>query len=221
MLILVLALNKGTDGGSVDRWFGGVSKAHETSIDVWSVPKNDLSIFQRFSGKMTSIASNVLHTVGTFLPLRGLASFAADLGIPGAATIMEILTPKTPRLLLNKSSVSSQAFHHRSNKGREQASRSSQRRSSSVGYSHFRPEIHSLMGAAHGDRECMLKFACLSGKRLSSFSGASAVAILMSTATDILPNSIREPYNALKNSVMYSNDCSQYICANDMTHEDL
>merc|ERR1712020_55437 len=103
--------------------------------------------------------------------------------------------------------------------GRELASVPSQRRSSTIGYSAFRPELHSFMDAAHGDRECMLKLACLSGKRLSSVSGASAVAIMMSTASNMLPKSIRGPYSALKNSVLYSDDCSQYICAADNTHE--
>merc|ERR1719510_49611 len=217
--IFFVMTNKSADSGSVDRWLGSWMSPSETITSVSSLPQKNASIFQTVSHKMTLAASSILQTVGTYLPLRGVASFAADLGIPGASKILEILTPRTPRLLLTEeSSMHSRPFNHRSRKGREQAS---QRRSSTAGYSHFRPEINSLMGAAHGDRECMLRLACLSGKRLSSFSGASAVAILMSTATDMLPKAIREPYSALKNSVLYSDDCSQYICAKDDTHEDL
>lgn len=208
--------NRRVNSGSLDKWFGGsISSEPFKSVDSH---EESISIYQRLTNNMKSMGSNVLQTMGSFLPLRGLATFASDLGIPGAAAIIDILTPKTPRPLIDRSS---RAFNHRSRQGREQASVTSQRRSLSAGYSQYRPEIHYLMGAAHGDRECMLKLACLSGKRLSSVSGASAVAILMSTATSVLPKSIREPYSALKNSVLYSDDCSQYICATDNTHEDL
>merc|ERR1712029_451342 len=76
-------------------------------------------------------------------------------------------------------------------------------------------EINSIVGAAHGERGCLLKFACLSGKRLSALSGASAAAILLAVATDLMPEGVREPYTAMKNSVMYSDDCSQYTCSKD------
>merc|ERR1719356_2403143 len=157
--------------------------------------------------------------MGTILPLRGFASFAADLGIPGAATMLDILTPKMPRHINDKSQLT-KAFNHRSRQGRQEAFKS-QRRTSTIGYSPFRPEIHSLMGVAHGDRECMLKLACLSGKRLSSLSGASAVAILLASTTDFMPEAVREPYQAMKNSVMYSDDCSQYVCSKANPHQDL
>lgn len=205
------------ESGSLDRWFGGW-----TSEPVKQKPpevEKNLSLFQRMKQQMSSIGSYALHSMGSILPLRGFASFAADLGIPGAATMLDILTPKIPRHI-NERSSSAMGFNHRSRQGRQEAVKS-QRRSSTIGHSPFRPEIHSLMGVAHGDRECMLKLACLSGKRLSSLSGASAIAILMSTATNMLPKSMREPYNALKNSVMYSDDCSQYVCATDNTHEAL
>ena len=61
-------------------------------------------------------------------------------------------------------------------------------------YSPYLAELQSAMGAAHGDRECLLKLACLSGKRLSALSGASAVAILLASTTDFMPEAVREPY---------------------------
>jgi len=207
--------------GSLDKLLGDWMKL-EPGKSIASKPRTELSIIEKMKNNIKSMGSTMLHTMGSFLPLRGLASFAADLGIPGAATIMDILTPKTQVQLLHRTRGLSTAFNHRSRHGREKASeRRSQRRSANVGYSQYRPEIHSLFGAAHGDRECMLKLACLSGKRLSSMSGASAVAILMSTATNMLPKSVREPYSALKNSVLYSDDCSQYVCATDNSNNSL
>ena len=61
-------------------------------------------------------------------------------------------------------------------------------------YSPYLAELQSAIGAAHGDRECLLKLACLSGKRLSALSGASAVAILLASTTDFMPEAVREPY---------------------------
>ena len=34
-----------------------------------------------------------MHLVGSFVPLRGIASFMADVGVPGALTLLELLTP--------------------------------------------------------------------------------------------------------------------------------
>lgn len=220
IVLFAVTTNSFVESGALDRLFGGWKSEpdHKVPPEV----ERELSMYEKMTNKMTSIGAGMLQSMGSVLPLKGIASFAADLGIPGAAAMMEILTPKTPRdIISNRSFSATGAFNHRSKQGRERAPSASQRRSSTGGYSSFRPELHSFMGSAHGDRECMLKLACLAGKRLSSVSGASAVAIMMSTASNMLPKSIRGPYSALKNSVLYSDDCSQYICSTDNTHEGL
>mgnify|MGYP006954622220 CR=1 FL=1 len=64
----------------------------------------------------------------------------------------------------------------------------------------------------HGEFECRLKLACLAGKRLNSISGLSSLALLVSVAANRLPETLQAPYAALRDSLMYSDDCQQYIC---------
>ena len=90
-ILLCLSTNEIVESGSLDRWFGGLS-ATEPIKEKPPEVKGNLSIFQRIKNQMTSISSYALHSMGTILPLRGFASFAADLGIPGAATMLDILT---------------------------------------------------------------------------------------------------------------------------------
>ena len=43
--------------------------------------------------KVNDMMSQALHLVGSFLPLRGLATIAKDIGIPYADSILAALTP--------------------------------------------------------------------------------------------------------------------------------
>lgn len=142
------------------------------------------------------------------------------MGLPGAAYLLEILTPRSGAMLGS----------YRTSVGRETgvdnggenavptveagpARSGITTRSDVVAYSPFKAEIQSIVGAVHGHRDCLLKLACLTGKRLSALSGASAATIMLSTATDVMPEAMKGPFSALRNSVMYSDDCSQYVCS--------
>jgi len=76
----------------------------------------------------------------------------------------------------------------------------------------FREEVSSLVGTMYGEKECMKKLACLSGKRLSNIRGTWAITVGLTTMGGMMPESLQDPYNALKNSIMYTDDCSQYQC---------
>ncbi len=43
---------------------------------------------------LSSSLTDALHLLGTVVPLRGLASLAADMGVPGAAAAARALTPR-------------------------------------------------------------------------------------------------------------------------------
>jgi len=45
-------------------------------------------LWRNFAGAL----SGALHFIGGMLPLRGLASLAADLGVPGADSALQVLT---------------------------------------------------------------------------------------------------------------------------------
>ena len=57
-----------------------------------------------FGNVRSTVASNfvkLVHYVGERLPLRGVASFLADLGVPGATSAVDMLTPRvTSRRML-------------------------------------------------------------------------------------------------------------------------
>jgi hypothetical protein len=76
----------------------------------------------------------------------------------------------------------------------------------------FREEVSSLMGSVYGEKECVKKLACLSGKRLSNIRGSWAITVGLTSVAGMMPESLQDPYNALKNSIMYTDDCSQYQC---------
>ena len=59
---------------------------------VAKLPIVPCSTFRIFSG-LSSGLRGAVHLVGSFVPLRGVASFMADIGVPGAITILELLTP--------------------------------------------------------------------------------------------------------------------------------
>jgi len=56
-----------------------------------------------------------------------------------------------------------------------------------------------------------MKLACLSGRRLSAVKGASAVTMILATVAGVMPEGLQEPYQALKNSIMYTDDCQQVL----------
>ena len=208
LLVLLLIIQSHlVDSGALERWRGRFPAIFNKPVAP--LPPPTPSFFQRFTNGISNAAAGLFQAVGSFLPLRGIASLAADIGIPGAATLLHFLTPRSA---LPRIAASSRPINHRSTLGRSNAQ-------APKGFSPFRAEIQSIVGAAHGEQDCVLKLACLSGKRLSALSGASAMAIMLAVATDMMPHQLRDPYIAMKNSVMYSDDCSQYVCARN--REDL
>lgn len=53
------------------------------------------SLMTRVFSSVAESLQDAMHLVGSIIPLRGMASFAADIGLPGALTLMEMLTPST------------------------------------------------------------------------------------------------------------------------------
>ena len=45
-----------------------------------------------------------------------------------------------------------------------------------------------------GEQGCLLKLACLSGKRAASVTGATTAAMLLSSAHSMMPEAVKEPY---------------------------
>ena len=45
-----------------------------------------------------------------------------------------------------------------------------------------------------GEQGCLLKLACLSGKRAASVTGATTAAMLLSATHSMMPEVIKEPY---------------------------
>lgn len=52
------------------------------------------------------------------------------------------------------------------------------------------------VGAAMGEQDCLLRLACLSGKHAASVSGATTLTMLLSTAYSVMPEGMKEPYQA-------------------------
>ncbi len=71
-----------------------------------------------------------------------------------------------------------------------------------------------------GEQQCLLKLACLSGKHAASVSGATTATMLLTTTYSFMPDSLKEPYQALRDSMMYSDDCSQYACGRSTADEE-
>ena len=149
--------------------------------------------------RVNDMMSEALHLVGSFLPLRGLATIAKDIGMPYADSILAALTP-----------VKSQGLHP------IVATRKSQRRSSDShqlpNYYSLREEMTSALGTFLGKGQCEKRLACLGGRHLSHFNGASSIALMISTASNFLPPDLQDPLSTLKDSIMYSEDCQQYEC---------
>ena len=144
--------------------------------------------------KVNDMMSEALHMVGSFLPLRGLATIAKDLGIPYADSILTALTPVRPQ---DDHPIVSTT--------------KSERRSSSTFYS-LREEMSSAVGTLLGKGQCQKRLACLGGRHLSHVNGASSIALMVSTASKFLPHDLQDPLSTLKDSIMYSEDCQQYEC---------
>jgi len=203
----------------------GYSGCHAVS-SAWWKSNNPAAANDLHEARKTSLATTSTTEPSIFN--RGLASLAADMGIPGADALLSFLTPRhhqpndhrpSPRMM--PSARRSGTSFDSSGTHKQHVSRTADSDPNTFYYSPYLAELQSAMGAAHGDRECLLKLACLSGKRLSALSGASAVAILLASTTDFMPEAVREPYQAMKNSVMYSDDCSQYVCSKANPHQDL
>ena len=150
-------------------------------------------LFEHLWGKVNAMMSEALHLVGSFLPLRGMATVAKDLGIPYADSILTALTP-----------VKSQPDHHPI-----VATAKSQRRSD---FNSLREEMSSAVGTLLGKGQCQKRLACLGGRHLSHVNGASSIALMISTASNFLPSDFQEPLSTLKDAIMYSEDCLQYEC---------
>ena len=156
-------------------------------------PMNFL-IFDQFWNKVNDLMSDALQLVGSFLPLRGLASIAKDLGIPYASSILAALTPI-------KTSVVHPIMTSRS-----------QRRLDTTTYFSLRDEMSSAVGTFLGKGQCQKRLACLSGRHLSHINGASSIALMISTASNFLPPEYHDSFSTMKDSIMYSEDCEQYEC---------
>ena len=174
----------------------------------------------------------VLHKLGNYLPLRGVASVAADLGVPGGDFILEALTPM-PSQPSAQSSASIYAPTQTSEPRQGTSAAAINPRFSAWARSDtvedqeptpppppsYREEVSSIMGTMFGEKQCLMKLACLSGKHLSAVKGASALTMVLSTVAGVMPESMQDPYHALKNSIMYTDDCQQYQCGDEGNNE--
>lgn len=163
-----------------------------TEVALSSPSPSPNALVQAYRYLSQSLTSSV-HYIGAIFPLRGVASFFADLGLPGAAGLMRLLTPDKP-----------------SERSGKRISRVDS--SSSFSSSNYGEELHSLFGALHGEQECLEKLACLSGKHVSALSGATTLTLLLSIASGQMPESLQGPYLALRDAIMYTDHCEQYQC---------
>ena len=72
--------------------------------------------------------------------------------------------------------------------------------------------MSSAVGALLGNENCKKRLACLSGRHLSHIDGASSIALLVTSAKFYLPDDMKDHLTAIHNSIMYSDDCDQYLC---------
>ena len=175
------------------------------------------------AGRFGDVFKFTLFKVGNYVPIRGVASVAADLGIPGGEYVLEALTPTS------NSAASKAAAPEPRQPSSINPRFSAWARSDTVEHDEpppppptppsYREELSSVMGTVFGERQCLMKLACLSGRRLSAVKGASAVTMILATVANVMPEALQEPYQALKNSIMYTDDCQQYEC-HDEVHTD-
>lgn len=179
--------------------------------------------------------TTAVHFVGSVIPLRGFASLAVDLGIPGAAFILEVLTRKVVLICfsvctklgtnLRELQIPNDSDYRRRYEFQDVTE-------TEEVHSPWREEMLSLVGAAlvrhnksafdttpshlfcffQGEQECLLRLACLSGQRFSMISGLSSLTVVLSSIIDADTFSASSAFGALKDSLMYSDDCSRYRC---------
>ena len=173
------------------------------------------------AGRFGDVFKFTLFKVGNYVPIRGVASVAADLGIPGGEYVLDALTPTS------SAAASKPAAPEARQPSSINPRFSAWARSDTVEHDEpatnsppsYREELSSVMGTVFGERQCLMKLACLSGRRLSAVKGASAVTMILATVANVMPEVLQEPYQALKNSIMYTDDCQQYEC-HDEVHSD-
>ena len=77
----------------------------------------------------------------------------------------------------------------------------------------LKDEMSAAVGAfLVGNEECKKRLACLSGRHLSHVTGASAIGILMASASNYLPDDMEDHLRIMQKSIMYSEDCDRYVC---------
>jgi len=130
-----------------------------------------------------NIFSGAVRLTGNVLPLRGLAGLLSDTGVPGGVWLRTFLTPEHMR---------------RWDRRDQQPS--------------YREDLLYMVGAALGEKECVRKLACRSGKRVSSVPGSSLVTLVLFGVASHVPEVLREPYTIMRDSILYSDDCDQYDC---------
>ncbi len=163
------------------------------------VNKNDLQLEEEFEnfglvGRFASSASEALteavQLIGRVVPLRGLASVAADIGLPGAKFLLGVLDDRDDVLLENRVDLNVEDND-----------------------SPLKEEMSSLVGAYHGQQRCMERLACLAGKRLLGVNGAASSTVVVAAAvSSYVPDRMRAGYEAFKDAQLYSGRCDVYKC---------
>ena len=179
------------------------SDEDNTSLQLYST--SDLGMLTHLTWTATSMMSEAVHLIGRMVPLRGVASVAADLGLPGAKAILGILDNNNNNNNLMEFSDRIDA-EVEANEGVEAEVTS------------YKEEVKSLVGAMHGEQRCLEKLACLAGKRLYGVNGAASVTVLMAVAAaDYLPDNVKSGYEAFKDAQLYSGSCEDYPCEHQQT----
>ena len=124
-----------------------------------------------------------LRLTGNYFPLRGLAGLATGLGVPGSGWLKDTLD------------------------WREDIEPA------------IKEEMLFAAGGLMGVEDCARKFSCRMGKRISGLPGLGSTSVFLSGAlpytfdlTSYLPEYIGEHVLVLRDSVLYSEDCEQFVC---------
>ncbi len=192
---------------------------------------NQPSMFQNIWSNLGQAATGLIHLVGTVIPLRGIASVAADLGIPWAEAALEVLTPRHTSTTTTTSTTAKPTRTRQSRIDRSDNipllpdddddehhyDSHEQKRVDHGGFSSYREEMSSAVGAVLGDKECWKKLACLSARRLEeNVNGGSVMALMAAPAQRLLPEGLQEPYLVFRDSILYSKNCNTYKCGKDV-----
>ena len=159
---------------------------------------NDLTTeirkFRETQDFVSAVATRVIHYIGNIIPIRGLTSLAADFGVPFARSLLNLLADNDDE---EDEGLEGDELH---------------REARSSGRTSYREEVFYVVGALHGDYECMMKVACLSGKKVSKVAGATTLTMILSALTNHMPETMQDTYVTMRDSIMYSNKCNQYKC---------